>query len=50
MTFLIWQFGGQDQNHQIPTYSMDHRKVNVNQLKVNTFGLTFHWKKVQVKS
>ena len=31
-------------------YSTVHGKVNVNQLKVNAFGLTFHWKKLQVKS
>ena len=31
-------------------YSTDHGKVNVNQLKVNALGLTFHWKKLQIKS
>ena len=34
----------------VGSYSTVHGKVNVNQLKVNAFGLTFHWKKLQVKS
>ena len=31
-------------------YSTDHRKVNINQLKVDVFALNFRWKKLQVKS